>query len=387
MTTRLDRLAPLRDEMTRWRRDFHAHPEIGLEEHRTARAIAARLEEFEIPTVRGVGGTGVVGVIEGRRGPGPRLALRADMDALPLTEVGEGRPHASRVAGTAHACGHDGHMAIALGAARYLSRERNFAGTATLIFQPGEEGRGGAARMVADGLFERFPVDAVFGLHVWPELPKGEIAVHRGPVMASCDSLTITVRGRGGHAAAPHRVVDPVQIAGNIVTASQGLVARGVDPFDAAVLAITGLDAGTAFNIVPAEARLTGTLRGFSAPTRDRLVDELTRLVDGIARAYGGTADAAVAPRARAVVNDPWWSDRAAEAAARALGADRVRRDLHPSMTAEDFSALTDGRPGVYAWLGHGGDRGLHDPAFDVDDDVLVAGAAYWAALIEGGAE
>jgi len=380
----IERASAIRETIVAARRDFHAHPELGMEVRRTAEVVARELERLGVEVHRGIGETGVVGVVRGARsGPGRTIGLRADMDALPITEIGEGRPHISREIGVAHSCGHDAHVAGLLGAARLLVDDRDFTGSVALVFQPGEEGGGGARRMIADGLFRRFPMDAIFGLHVWPDLPAGRIAVHRGPVMAACDSFTVTTVGRGGHAAAPHRSVDPVLTAGHILTAAQGVIARGVDPFEAAVLSVTRLEAGTAFNVIPDRATLSGTMRSFSRDVRAEMIDRLKRIAEGAALGFGATVEVEVVSMAGAVVNDPHWGDRAAEAAGRIVGGENVVRDLRPSMTAEDFSAFTDEVPGAYALIGLGGGPGLHDPAFDSGDEAPVLAAAYWRSLVE----
>nr|WP_109119655.1 M20 aminoacylase family protein [Azospirillum sp. TSO22-1] len=374
-------VAALAPAMTAWRRDLHAHPELGFEEHRTADAVAESLEAWGIDVHRGLAGTGVVGTIHGRA-PSPRaIALRADLDALPIPEA-TGVPHASRHAGVMHACGHDGHTAMLLGAARHLAVTRSFAGTVHLVFQPAEEGRGGGLRMVEDGLFDRFPVDAVYGLHNWPDLPAGTFAVHPGPVMAACDQFTVRIRGKGGHAAMPHHGVDPVLVAAHLVTAVQSLVSRGTDPLDGAVLSVTRMEAGTTFNVIPDTAELHGTIRTFQPATRARLHEQLGRLVAGISGALGAEATLEIDARAPPTINTRSEADLAAAAAEAVAGPANVRRDAAPSMTAEDFGYMLAKRPGAYVWLG-AGSRPLHSPGYDFDDSVLATGAAYWVALAE----
>lgn len=378
----LDRLAPLEAAMTGWRHDLHAHPELAFEERRTAALVASVLEGAGIAVDRGLGETAVIATIRGRR-PGDRaVGLRADLDALPIRETGTPL-HVSRHPGAMHACGHDGHTAMLLGAALHLAETRNFAGVVHAIFQPAEEARDGARTLLARGLFRRFPVEAVFGLHNWPGLPAGTIAVHRGAVMAACDGFVVTVRGRGGHAAMPHLAIDPVLVAGHLVTAIQSLVSRGVDPAEGAVVSVTGLEAGDAFNVIPDTVTLRGTIRSLLPETRAALGRRLERLATAIAEGFGATARVEIDDRATATVNHPDWVEPAARAAARVLGAGNVVRDAAPSMTAEDFGDLLAARPGAYVWLGQGGGASLHASDYDFNDAVLTVGAAYWVALVE----
>lgn len=381
----VNRIADFHAEMTAWRRDLHAHPELAYEEHRTSDVVAAKLTEFGIAVRRGLGGTGVVGTLRGTGGGSRAIGLRADMDALPIQEAND-VPHASRNAGRMHACGHDGHTTMLLGAARYLAETRNFDGTVHFIFQPAEEGRAGARAMMADGLFRDFPVEAVFGLHNWPELEPGAMAVHDGPVMAAADQIEITVTGQGAHAAMPHLGVDPIAVAAQIVTAAQTLVSRSTDPLDAAVVSITTVNAGSTFNVIPAEARMTGTVRSLRPETQDRLEAQLRRLVTGIAAAMGATADLVYRRGYPVTRNSAAETEVAAGVAARLVGAERLRRDLPPSMGAEDFGFMLAEKPGCYAWIGQGGSAlgcTLHNPRYDFNDDILPLGASYWATLVE----
>lgn len=377
------RLAEMLDEMTAWRRDFHAHPETGNEEHRTSALIAERLASWGIEVARGLGGTGVVGTLKGRTaGPGV-IGLRADMDALLLTEANN-FAHASRNPGRMHACGHDGHTTMLLGAARCLAADPDFAGTVRFIFQPAEEGKAGAKQMIEAGLFQRFPVDAVFGMHNWPQLPAGTFAMRHGPMMAATDRFTITVTGHGTHAAMPHLGIDPVVVAAHIVTAAQTLVSRGTEPVDAAVVSVTMLNAGSAENIIPHEARLVGTVRTFRPETRDRIEIQLARLAGGIAQGFGATAVVDYERGYPVTANTDRETDLAARAAVGVVGEAAVIRDFDPAMAAEDFGFMLQERPGCYAWLGQGGadqGRSLHNPRYDFNDGILPVGVAYWVEL------
>lgn len=373
-----DRILALGGELRAWRRDFHAHPELSDKEFRTAALVAERMESWGIETVRGVGGTGVVGTIKGSR-PGSRsIGLRADMDALPLVEANDFE-HVSRSPGVMHACGHDGHTTMLLGAALTLARTRDFAGTVRVIFQPAEEGNAGAKKMIDDGLFERFPVDAVFGLHNWPQLPPGVIAARVGPMMAATDMFVITVIGEGTHAAMPHLGVDPVVVASHIVTAAQTLVSREVEPMDSAVVSVTMINAGTADNIIPREARMVGTVRSFRPETRDMLQERLTQLAEYVAKAFGAEARVEYTRIYPVTTNTGPETAIALRAAEVVVGPDRVLRDFPPAMTAEDFGFMLEEKPGCYLWLGSGGakdGRMLHSPRYDFNDDVLTQGVA-----------
>ncbi len=381
------RIAAFQDDMTAWRRDIHAHPELGFEEDRTAGIVAAKLAEFGIPVHRGLGKTGVVGTLKGLgSGSGRAIGLRADMDALPMPEANEFE-HASRHAGKMHACGHDGHTAMLLGAARYLAETRDFDGTVHLIFQPAEEGLGGAKRMIEDGLLQQFDCEQIYGLHNWPELPAGQIAVHPGPVMAAANQFEIHVTGHGAHAAMPHRGIDPVLVAAHIITAAQSLVSRGTNPAESAVVSITVVEAGTAANVIPDSARLLGTMRTFSEENHRRIQEQFARLVSSIAEGLGARAELRFRPGYPATVNSEAEARVAASAAAKVVGEDNVVWAPDPTMAAEDFGYMLKERPGAYIWLGHGGHRGpscrLHNPHYDFNDDILAVGASYWASLVE----
>ncbi|WP_376957779.1 M20 aminoacylase family protein [Azospirillum sp. A26] len=382
-----NRIAAFQDDMTAWRRDIHAHPELGFEEKRTSDIVATKLAEFGIAVHRGLGGTGVVGTLTGLgTGSGRTIGLRADMDALPMPEAND-FDHASRHAGKMHACGHDGHTAMLLGAARYLAETRNFDGTVHFIFQPAEEGLGGAKRMIDDGLFQQFDCEQVYGLHNWPELPAGRIAVHPGPVMAAANQFEIHVTGHGAHAAMPHRGIDPVLVSAHIVTAAQSLVSRGTNPAESAVVSITVVEAGTAANVIPDSARMRGTMRTFSEENHSRIQEQFGRLVTSIAEGLGATAELRFRPGYPATVNSEPEARIAAAAAAKVVGEENVVWAPDPTMAAEDFGYMLKERPGAYIWLGHGGHLGsscrLHNPHYDFNDAILTTGASYWASLVE----
>ncbi len=380
----INRIAAIHDEMTAWRRDIHAHPELGFEEERTAAIVAEKLESFGIEVHRGLAKTGVVGVLEGAPGAGA-IALRADMDALPILEADD-RAHRSTSDGTMHACGHDGHTTMLLGAAQYLAETRNFAGTVYFVFQPAEEGLGGGEAMVTEGLFERFPAQAVYGMHNWPGLAAGEIAVRSGPMMAACDEFTITVEGTGAHGAMPHLGHDSVVAAAQIVTALQSIVARNVDPLEAGVVSVTKIHSGDAFNVIPQAVELAGTVRTFKPQVRDLIAAGIARIAESTAEALGTRATVKVEGRFPATVNTADETDRAEAAAAAVVGAERVHRDLAPCMGSEDFAYMLQARPGSYIWIGNGAGAGgcfLHNPGYDFNDEILPVGASYWATLVE----
>ena len=374
--------------LTALRRDLHAHPELGFEEHRTADVVAQQLDLLGVEHHRGIGKTGIVAVIKGSRADSGRsIGLRADMDALPMHEENE-FAHVSRFRGRMHGCGHDGHTTMLLGAARYLSRVGNFDGTAYLIFQPGEEGFAGGKAMIDDGLFERFPADQIYALHNWPGLPPGRIAVRPGPMMAAADRIEIHIEGRGGHGAHPHLTVDPVLVAGHIITAAQSIVARNVSPVDTAVVSLCAMHAGNlaAMSVVPREARLVGTVRTFDPRTQDRIERRLGDLVHSIAAAFGAGATLKYERVYPATINTVREAEFAAQVADTLVGPDNVVRDLEPSMGSEDFSFMLQRRPGAYARLGQGGAEGgsfLHNTRYDFNDEVIPIGAGYLAALVE----
>ena len=380
----IEELAREAEELALWRQDLHAHPEIAFAEHRTANEVATRLAGFGVEVHQGIGRTGVVGRLA--VGSGNRaIALRADMDALPIEEK-NGFDHRSRHPGRMHACGHDGHTTMLLGAARHLARTRRFDGTVYFIFQPAEEGDGGAQAMIDAGLFERFPVEAVYGLHNWPGLAAGTFGVRAGPIMAASDTFEIVVRGRGGHAAMPHQAIDPVVAAAHIITALQTIASRRVMPTEAVVVSVTQLAAGEAWNVIPDEAVLRGTVRALSPSVRDAVAPEITRIAEGVAAAFGASVHVRYERRFAPTVNSLTEAEAAAAAAEAVAGRAGVVRSLPPSMGAEDFSAMLERRPGAYIWLGNGptdGGRALHSPLYDFNDAVLAAGASYWVKLVE----
>ncbi|HEV8256630.1 MAG TPA: M20 aminoacylase family protein [Casimicrobiaceae bacterium] len=375
-------------ELTALRRDLHAHPELGFEEHRTAEVVTGELDRLGLEFHAGVGKTGVVAVIPGQRqDSGRAIGLRADMDALPMHEEND-FPHVSRFKGRMHGCGHDGHTAMLLGAARYLAGSRRFDGTVYLIFQPGEEGFGGGKAMVDDGLFERFPADEIYALHNWPALPPGTIAVRPGPMMAASDRIEIHIEGRGGHGAHPHLAVDPVLVAGHIITATQSIIARNVSPIDTAVISLCAMHAGNlaATSVIPRDARLVGTVRTFRPQTQDAIERRLSELVHSIAAAFGASATLKYERAYPATINSEREAEFAAAVADALVGRENVVRDLEPSMGSEDFSFMLQRRPGAYARLGQGGAEGgcfLHNSRYDFNDEVIPVGAGYMAALAE----
>ena len=380
----IESVRPLQGKLTAIRRDIHAHPELAFEEHRTAELVARHLEALGIETHRGVGGTGVVGVVRGRRGL-RAIGLRADMDALPITERNE-FAHKSTVHGCMHACGHDGHTTMLLGAAEALAARRDFDGTVYLIFQPAEEGEGGAPAMIADGLFERFPMEAVFGMHNWPGMEAGSFAIHSGAVMASADRFDIRFTGVGAHAAMPHLGVDPVVAGAAFVQAAQTLVSRVLDPIDAGVVSVTQFHAGEAYNVIPDRAELCGTVRTFSAEVRDRLERGLRQVAEGIAQSHGVEVDFQFRRGYPPTINTAAEAALCAEAARAVAGPERVFTDRRPSMGAEDFAYFLLEKPGAYVWVGNGPGEGgcmLHNPNYDFNDEVLPAGVAYWCALVQ----
>ena len=376
-------LAPLHAEMAAWRQDIHAHPELGFEEHRTAGLVAAKLEAFGFDEVhRGVGRTGVVGVL--RAGRSERaIGLRADMDALPIQEQ-SGAAHASVHAGVMHGCGHDGHTAMLLTAARYLAQTRRFDGRVHLIFQPAEEGQAGARARIDDGLFRRFPCAEVYALHNWPSLPAGTIATRPGPIMAAADRFEITVSATGGHAAQPHLTADTILCAAQIVTGAHTLVARRIAPDSNAVLSVTRIAGGSSHNILPAEVKLIGTVRTFDPVVQDRLEAALRELVEGTARAAGCSATLEYVRYYPATINDPECASHALEAGRALFGQALVPEA--PAATSEDFAFMLREVPGAYVWLGQGSATHaapLHDPRYDFNDEVLATGATLLAGLAE----
>lgn len=375
-------------ELTSLRQDLHAHPELGFEEVRTSGIVAAYLEKCGVEVHRGIGKTGVIGVIRGRgMGSGRMIGLRADMDALPMTEENT-FSHRSTKAGLMHGCGHDGHTAMLLGAARYLAHSRDFDGTVILIFQPAEEGRGGARAMLEDGLFETYPCDAIYALHNWPGLPPGTVGVNPGPMMAAADRFEVILKGKGGHGAHPYQTIDPVLIAGHVITALQSVVSRNVSPLDSAVVSIGSMEAGNpgAMSVIPSEARLVGTVRTFRRTVQELVEQRMREVVQGVARAFGGSAELIYERMFPATLNTPHHAHLVADVATDLVGRDHVIRDLTPSMGSEDFSFMLQQRPGAYFRLGQGGGETgcvLHNSRFDFNDAVIPLGGAMFCALAE----
>jgi hippurate hydrolase len=381
-----NRVAAMQDEIAGWRHDIHANPELLYDVNRTAASVAEKLRAFGCDEVAtGLGRTGVVGLIRGRGASGGAervIGLRADMDALPIEEA-TGAPYASKNPGKMHACGHDGHTAMLLGAAKYLAETRNFAGTAALIFQPAEEGGAGAKAMIDDGLMDRFRIDEVYGMHNFPGLPVGEFAIRPGAIMAATDTITIDIEGVGGHAARPQFAVDPVLVGAHIITQLQSVVARNVDPLHAAVISICVVQAGTAENIIPQTARLRGTARSFIPELRDLLERRVGEIVEGTGRAHGATARLTYRRGYPVTRNHEEQTAFAASVAAEVAGNDRVDTDMAPVMGAEDFSYMLQARPGAFIFIGNGDSAGLHHPAYDFNDEAIPVGTSYWVRLVE----
>jgi len=380
----IDAIAAAADDLTAWRRDIHAHPETAFAEHRTAEIVGNHLAAFGIDVTAGLAKTGVVGTLHGRES-GPSIALRADLDALHLTEEND-FAHRSTHAGQMHACGHDGHTTMLLGAAQYLAQTRRFAGTVHFVFQPAEENEGGGRVMVEEGLFEQFPVEQVFGLHNWPWLAAGEMAVHIGPVMAAADRFDVEIEGKGGHGAMPHQCVDPVVVAAQVITAFQTIASRTTCPTDTAVVSVTRLEAGETYNVIPARVRLSGTTRSFAPAVQAQIEARMREIVQGVCSAHGAVGRLDYRRGYPATVNDPEAVVWAANAACAVVGEQRVHRELPPSTGAEDFAYLARERPGCYVWLGTGNGPetpGLHHPQYDFNDAMLPVGASYWARLVE----
>ena len=376
-----NRIAEYHEEMTAWRRDLHSHPETAFEEVRTADLVADKLREFGIEVHQGLAKTGVVGVL--RAGDGARrIGLRADMDALHIHELND-FDHRSRHDGKMHACGHDGHTAMLLGAAKYLAETRRFDGTVCFIFQPAEENEAGGRVMVEEGLFEQFPVDDVYGMHNIPGIPAGQMAVRPGPMMAAADFFEIEIKGRGAHAAYPHHGVDPVLIGSELVVALQRIVARSTDPMKAAVVSVTQFNSGFTTNVIPETATLTGTARSFLPEVQDAIEAGMRRIAGGIAQAHGAEIEVTYERRYPPTVNAVQETEFAAGVAAGIVGDDNLLTDQSPTMGAEDFGWMLMEKPGCYIWLGNGGGAPVHNPNYDFNDDVLTIGASYWGELVE----
>ena len=381
----VNRIAEFHKEMIAWRRHIHANPETAFEEHDTADYVALRLHEFGIDVHRGLAGTGVVGTLKGEKEDGPAIVLRADMDALDMEEK-NAFGHKSRNPGKMHACGHDGHTAMLLGAAKYLAETRRFAGTVHFVFQPAEENEGGGRVMIEDGLFERFPAESVYGMHNIPGIPVGEFAVRPGPIMASFDIFEITLTGTGTHAAMPHLGRDAMVAAAQLVTALQTIRSRTVSPFDSAVISVTQMHAGDTWNVIPEEVVVRGTTRAFKEHVQEHMESEIRRISAGIAAGFAVAAEIRYERRYPPTVNDPREADLTARVAGGVAGGANVSLDKDPMMGAEDFAFMLNEKPGAYIWIGNGPRDGgcmLHNPNYDFNDDILPIGASYWARLVE----
>ena len=388
----IDPITQFQSELQQIRRDIHAHPELCFEEQRTADVIAKKLTEWDIPIVRGLGVTGVVGIIKG--GSSERaIGLRADMDALPVQEINS-FPHASKHEGKMHACGHDGHVAMLLGAAHYLSRHHNFDGTVYAIFQPAEEGGGGARRMMEDGLFSRYPMEAVFGMHNWPGVPVGTFGVTSGPMMASSNEFEVVVKGKGAHAAQPHKGIDPIIVAIQIAQSWQTIVARNKNPLDAGVLSITQIHSGSATNVIPDEATLIGTVRTFSTEVLDLIEHRMRASAEHTASAFDAQVDFQFVRNYPPLINHAKETAFAIDVMKTIVGDDNVDAQVEPTMGAEDFAFMLQEKPGCYVFIGNGegthrdaghglGPCNLHNPSYDFNDDLLPIGATYWVRLAE----
>ncbi len=381
----INRIAEYTPEMTAWRQELHQHPQICYEETYASDFVAQKLAAWGIEVHRGLGITGLVGVLKGQPGTGT-IGLRADMDALPMQEDND-LPYASRNPGRMHACGHDGHTATLLGAAKYLAETRNFAGTVHFIFQPAEEGGAGARAMMNDGLFERFPCDAVYGVHNAPDLPLGQAETRVGPLLAASDKVSIVIKGYGGHASKPHMAVDPVLVGAHVLVALQSIVSRRTDPLDNAVVSLCQFHGGSAGNVIAAEAELSGTVRTLKPATRDMIERSIAQIAEATAMAHGATAEVTYTRMYPPTVNHAEQTALAMRAAARVLGETAVRSDVSPLMGGEDFSFFLQEKPGNFLFLG-GGATGrenapLHHPRYNFNDDLLPVGASYFASLVE----
>ena len=379
----IDRIAELHPEITAWRRDLHQHPELLYDVHRTAAFVAEKLKAFGCDeVVEGMGRTGVVGVIKGNKGRGSVIGLRADMDALPIEEQ-TNLPYASKTPGKMHACGHDGHTSMLLGAAQYLAETRNFAGDAVVIFQPAEEGGAGADAMIKDGLMDRFGIQKVYGMHNNPGMPIGSFAMRTGPIMAAMDRIGITIEGVGGHAAYPHKTIDPVMAGSQLIMAFQSIVSRTVSPLDSAVISICEFHAGHASNVIPASAELRGTVRTLRKEVRDLVEKRMNEVCAGVALQTGARIALNYDRGYPVVVNHPAETELAAKIAGEIGGPANVATDMEPVMGAEDFAYMLEARPGAFIFMGNGDSAGLHHPAYNFNDDAIVYGSSYWVKLVE----
>lgn len=384
---KINRFAEMHKDITAWRRDLHENPEILFDTHRTSAFVAEKLREFGCDeVVTGIGRTGVVGVIKGKQGgSGKVIGLRADMDALPMTET-SGVPHASKIEGAMHACGHDGHTAMLLGAAAYLAETRNFDGTAVVIFQPAEEGGGGGKEMVDDGMMERFDIQEVYGMHNYPGLKVGEFAMRVGPLMAATDQFTIHVEGKGGHAANPKACIDTTLVASHIVVALQSVVSRNTDPLDSLVLSVTSFETESkAYNIIPQRVEIRGTCRSLTPEVREMAQERVNAIAKSTAEAFGATAKVDYNLGYPVTKNHEKQTEFAAKIAEDVSGGDMVHTDTPPVMGGEDFSYMLEARPGAFVFVGNGDTATLHHPDYDFNDELIPAGCSYWVKIIEQG--
>ncbi|UDL88126.1 M20 family metallopeptidase [Mesorhizobium sp. PAMC28654] len=379
----LNRAAEMQDEVAGWRRHIHQTPELNFDVFKTAAFVTEKLKEFGCDdVVTGLGKTGVVGVIHGRRGKGETIGLRADMDALPLNEI-TGKPYASTIPGKMHACGHDGHTAMLLGAAKYLAETRNFAGSVAVIFQPAEEGGGGGNEMVKDGMMERFGIGKVFGMHNMPGLAVGQFAIRPGPIMAATAEFTITVKGRGGHAAMPHGTIDPIVITSQLVGALQTIASRSTDPVEAVVVSVTKFHAGDAYNIIPESAEIAGTVRTLKKEIANKAEERIRAICAGLSTAFGAKIDVDFQSNYPVTFNHADETVFAGDVAAVVAGDSHVHRAIQPVMGGEDFSYMLEARPGAFIFIGNGDSAGLHNPAYDFNDEIIPHGMTYWVKLAE----
>jgi hippurate hydrolase len=379
----LNRAAEMQDEIAGWRRRIHENPELNYDVVETAAFVADTLQSFGCDRVEtGIGRTGVVALIRGTLGEGGTVGLRADMDALPITET-TGKPYASKTPGKMHACGHDGHTAMLLGAAKYLAETRNFRGSVAVIFQPAEEGGAGGRAMVRDGMMETFGIDRVFGMHNMPGLPVGQFAIRPGPIMAATAEFTIRVAGRGGHAAMPHRTIDPIAAASQLVGALQTIASRTIDPVEAVVVSVTKFRAGETFNVIPETAELAGTVRTLRREVAETAQSRMQAICDGIATATGTAIAMDFRSNYPVTVNDEAETVFAADAAAAIAGPAQVHRAMQPLMGGEDFSYMLEARPGAFIFIGNGDSANLHHPAYDFNDEAIAHGVSYWVRLAE----
>ena len=378
----LNRAAEMQDEIAEWRRQIHREPELLFAVEKTAAFVAEKLREFGVDeVVTGIGRTGVVGLIRGK-GEGRTIGLRADMDALPIDET-SGKAWASTVKGKMHACGHDGHTAMLLGAAKYLAETRNFSGNVAVIFQPAEEGGGGGNEMVKDGMMERFGIAEVYGMHNLPGMPVGAFGTRAGPIMAATDEFNIVVGGRGGHAALPHKTVDPIVIGAQVVSALQTIVSRVADPIASLVVSVTKFNAGFAHNVIPEQALLAGTVRTLSPDMREEAEARIRQICAGLAAAHGATITVTYHRNYPVTVNHAEETGHAVSVAREIAGEESVEPSLAPMMGGEDFSYMLEARPGAFIFVGNGDTAGLHHPAYDFNDDVIPHGVSYWVKLAE----